>query len=53
MAKEGKPHYGQMLLENANGRTMEEIARERGVTRQRISKQIGKARKILREKIEL
>ena len=53
MAKAGKPHYGQMFLENANGRTLEEIARERGVTRQRICKQVGEARKILREKLEL
>lgn len=53
MAKAGKPHYGQMLLENANGRTLEDIARERGVTKQRICKQVGEARKILRSKIEL
>lgn len=53
MAKEGKPHYGQMFLENANGRTLEDIARERGVSRQRICKQVGEARKILREKMKL
>lgn len=53
MAKAGKPHYGQMLMENAYGRTLEDIASERGVTKQRICKQVGQARKILREKMEL
>lgn len=46
---QSKRRWANMLLDNAGGKTMGEIARELGVTRQYVSKTIGKARKIVRE----
>ena len=37
----------EMLMENINGRTMVEIARDHGVSKQRVHKQIGDAKKLL------
>ena len=45
----GRGHWAQLLIDNANGRPMEDIARERGVSRQAVCKQISRARVLLRE----
>jgi RNA polymerase sigma factor (sigma-70 family) len=47
----GKGAEAEILLENLNGRTMESIANERGVTKQRISSQIRDAKAILRTRL--
>lgn len=47
MEEQGKGHWVQLLMENANGATMEELAAESGVTKQRICKQIHQARNML------
>ena len=47
----GKGAEAEILLENLNGRTMESIANERGVTKQRISSQIRDAKAVLRTRL--
>lgn len=44
-----KAHWAKMLIENANGSPMHEIAKARGVTRQNVCTQINRARKKLQE----
>lgn len=44
----GKSKEAEMLMENVNGRTLDDMARERGVTKQRVYKQISDTKKLLR-----
>lgn len=44
-----RSRWATMLLDNVNGKTMDEIAIEFGVTRQFVSNRIGRARKQMRE----
>lgn len=47
LEQSGNPNYARLLLENAKGKPMAELAREEGVSRQAVSKQISRARAIL------
>lgn len=49
LADDNKPHYAAMLMDYAFGRPMEDIAKERGVSRQMVCKQIGRARQVLKQ----
>lgn len=51
LCNRGKSLEYEMLMENVNGRTMVEIARDHGVSKQRVHKQIGDAKKLLCEEM--
>lgn len=49
LAEAGKGHYAEMFIAYAYGMPMEEIAKGRGVSRQNVCRQIGRARECLRK----
>jgi len=49
LEERGMGKHAQLLLDNASGTTTKELARGLGVTKQRVSKQICDARKVLQE----
>lgn len=52
LEKEGKAYYARLVLENANGTPMEDLAREEGISRQAVCRKIGRARAMLRRNMD-